>query len=76
MNTTIQLLSRAGERTINTAIILSKVPESQQYNYLHRLITLAFVLRLRIKTARIVLSSFHRMAQSRAWITTGSLFSF
>lgn len=40
MNTPTQLLSHVGERTINTAIILSKVPESQLHYYLHRLISL------------------------------------
>lgn len=45
-NTIIQLLSHVGERTINTAIILSKVTDSQLYYCLHRLINLGFVLRL------------------------------
>lgn len=78
MNTPTQLLSHVGERTINTAIILSKVPESQLHYYLHRLISLGFVLRLFMnKDCRNwMANSFHRMTQSRAWVITGSLFSF
>lgn len=78
MNTPTQLLSHVRERTINTAIILSKVPDSQLHYYLHRLISLGFVLRLFTnKDCRNwMANSFHRMTQSRAWVITGSLFSF